>query len=153
LTLSIARERLRSVNMVLYCKIIPGDAVAGGAGPSCCLTSLSCTQQQQHTSAQGQLQGRSVAQLRRMPFCSGVWEALSCSSTKALLRSSIQASTPCSLLSCLNSSPLKSAQTPPAQHGQHAQSTVVGTPTTTEWVQHIQSAAAHATAEVSDLPP
>jgi hypothetical protein len=54
LTLSMARERLRSLNMVLYCKIIPGDAVEGGAGPSCCLTSLSCTEQQHDSSAHQQ---------------------------------------------------------------------------------------------------
>lgn len=43
LTLSINRERFLSLNMVLYCRIMPGEAVAGGAGPSCCRTSLSCT--------------------------------------------------------------------------------------------------------------
>jgi hypothetical protein len=46
LVLSIRSERFLSLNMVLYCRIMPGDAVDGGAGPSCCRTSLSCRPQQ-----------------------------------------------------------------------------------------------------------
>lgn len=49
LMLSMTSERLRSSNMVLYCSIMPGDAVEGGMGPSCCFTSLSCSNRNSST--------------------------------------------------------------------------------------------------------
>lgn len=40
--LSTSKDALRSANMVMYCITMPGEALAGGTGPTCCVTNLSC---------------------------------------------------------------------------------------------------------------
>lgn len=40
--LSSTKDMRRSSNIVVYCIIMPGEAVAGGAGPSCCRMSPLC---------------------------------------------------------------------------------------------------------------